>query len=437
MQELSVQPVKKINAVLNVPGDKSISHRAVMLAGFASGTTRVTNFLPSDDCLCSLRAMQALGAQVERLDETTLEITGCNGTFLPPRESIDCGNSGTSIRLLAGLVAGQPFRTHFHGDASLSSRPMKRIVEPLTQMGARVECEGPNFRPPLTVHGGPLTAITYSTPVASAQLKSCILLAGLQAEGKTTVIESSPSRDHTERMLQHFHGSIQRVGLQTSVFGKNGLHAEDIHVPGDFSSAAFWLVAASAFPNGSITLPNVGLNPTRTGLIRVLLRMGALIHETVESTGCEPAGTLIVEKGGHLKPTSVGGDEIPNIIDELPILAIAFALAKGVSEIRDAAELRVKETDRIAAVATNLRKFGVPVEERPDGLIIEGGQPITGATVESFGDHRIAMAFAILGLFAQGTTRVLNTGCVATSYPTFPDHLRQILKPPIQPRNLR
>lgn len=437
MPDLTVRPVKRFQALLEVPGDKSISHRAAMFAGFANGTSRVTNFLPSEDCLCTLRAMQALGARAERIDETTLEITGRGGAFLPPCESLDCGNSGTSMRLLAGLVAGQPFQTHFHGDASLSTRPMKRIVEPLEKMGARVECEGKDFRPPLTVHGGNLTGIAYRTPVASAQLKSCILLAGLQAEGKTSVIEPALSRDHTERLLRHFHGSIQNHGLETTVFGKNGLHAEDLEVPGDFSSAAFWLVAAAAFPHGQVTLPRVGLNPTRTGLIRVLLRMGALIHETVDFAGPEPYGTLMVEKGGNLKGTSVGGDEIPNIIDELPILAIAFALADGVSEIRDAAELRVKETDRIAAVATNLRKFGVPVEERPDGMIVEGGKPLKAATVESFGDHRIAMAFAILGLFAPGTTRVLDTGCVATSYPSFAAHLHQVLKPPTRPRTLR
>jgi len=428
MSEIKVKRLKKLQARFQVSGDKSISHRSAILAGFASGKTKVTGFLNSEDCLNTLHAMQALGVETETLSETSFVITGRSGKFLAPGESLDCGNSGTSIRLLAGLLAGQPFDTRLFGDASLSKRPMKRIVEPLQLMGGKITCEGADLRPPITVHGTALKGITYQTPIPSAQLKSALLLAGLQAEGKTVVKESIQSRDHTERMLKHFHASMHQEGTEVSVYGGHTLHAQDIQVPGDISSAAFWLVAAAAFPKSRITLPCVGLNPTRTGLLNVLMRMGAQITETVESNGVEPYGTLSINEGGALKATTVGGKEIPNVIDELPILAVAFALAEGTSVIKDATELRVKETDRIAALAVNLRAFGVEVEETPDGLIVHGGKPIKAATVESFGDHRIAMAFIILGLFAEGTTVVKGTECIATSYPLFEKHLNMVIR---------
>ena len=416
-----------MNAEIQVPGDKSISHRSVMLSGIADGVTRITGFLPSEDCLCSLYAMQALGVEVETIDPTTFLIHGRNGKLKAPLEPLDCGNSGTTIRLLAGLVAGHSFSTRLYGDASLSRRPMKRIADPLQLMGAEVICEGENQRPPLQIKGKHLKSIKYEMPVASAQLKSCILFAALNAKGKTVVKQPSICRNHTELMLQHFSASIIPGDKKIELNGDCKLQARDLHVPGDFSSAAFWLVAASAMPGASLILPRVGLNPTRTALVNVLIRMGAQIKEHVENHDFEPYGTLRIEEGVSLKGTTIDGDEIPNLIDELPIIAVAAALAQGTTIIKDAQELRVKESDRIAALALNLRAFGVPVEETPDGLIIEGGEPIHAARVQSLGDHRIAMAFAILGLYAEGTTVIEDTDCIKTSYPGFEKHLATVL----------
>jgi 3-phosphoshikimate 1-carboxyvinyltransferase len=419
MANITVRRLKRLNAELRMPGDKSISHRAMILAGLASGTSTVSGLLASGDCLQTLQAMQALGVETEMLDAGTFRITGRRGKLLPSGEPIDCGNSGTTMRLLAGILAGQPFASRLIGDASLIRRPMKRIAEPLAQMGGMVTCEGPDMTAPLRIQGAALKGIDYTLPVASAQLKSCLLLAGLNAEGKTVLEEPEATRDHTERLLAHFHASFLKSGSKLSVHGGHELHANDLVVPGDFSSAAFWVVAAAASDNGRLIVPGVGLNPTRTAFLSVLTRMGAKVFESVESSGPEPMGTLRVQEGAALKGTVISGKEIPNLIDELPILAVACALAQGTSEIRDAAELRVKESDRIAALATNLRAFGVTVEEKPDGMIIEGGAILKGASVDSFGDHRIAMASVILGLFAHGQTRVFNTDCIGISYPTF------------------
>ncbi|MFZ5807529.1 MAG: 3-phosphoshikimate 1-carboxyvinyltransferase [Verrucomicrobiota bacterium] len=421
MKSLKVKPIRSFHTEVLVPGDKSISHRAAILGGMASGTTRVTGFLNSEDCLCTMSIMEALGVKVDRLSETSYIIEGRAGKLLRAAEALDCGNSGTSMRLLAGLLAGQPFTSVLVGDASLSRRPMKRIVEPLEKMGAAVVCEGKDFRPPLKIEGKSLKGISYRTPVPSAQVKSCILLAGLNAEGKTEVKEDFASRDHTERMLKHFQASITCENHTATLRGGHKLQANDVDVPGDISSAAFWLVAAAAFPGAKLTLHKVGLNPTRTGVLNVLTRMGARISEEVFDTGVEPMGNLFIHNGGHLKGTQIGGAEIPNVIDELPILAVAGALAEGTTIIRDAKELRVKETDRIAALASNLRAFGVNATEQPDGLIIEGkgNKKLKGARVQSYGDHRIAMAFAILGLFCKGETLIDDTACIATSYPTF------------------
>lgn len=404
-----------------------MSHRAIMFAGLADGPTRVTGFLPSEDCLSTLHAMQALGVEIDSVDATTHIVQGRAGKLLAPAEPLDCGNSGTTMRLLSGILAGQPFTSRLFGDASLSKRPMKRVKEPLERMGAVIRCEGANDRPPLEITGGPLRGIDYTTPVASAQLKSALLLAGLQASGKTRVTEPTASRDHTERMLRHFHAHLVIEGHSVTVHGGTRLHGQDFHVPGDFSSAAFWLVAAAAMPGARLKITNVGLNPTRTGLLNVLLRMGAQIRESVGSEAVEPCGTLEITEGAQLKGTEIGGAEIPNVIDEIPILAVAAALAKGRTVIKDAAELRVKESDRLAAIATNFRAFGVPIEETPDGLIIEGGAPLHAAKVPSYGDHRIAMASAILGLFADGASIIEDTACIHTSYPTFEKHLAEIL----------
>ena len=428
MASLKSKKLKSIPAEITVPGDKSISHRSAMFAGLAKGTTVIDGFLPSEDCLCTVHAMQALGATVEPLEEVEgiglvkLAITGNGMKLKAPSKPVDCGNSGTTIRLLSGILAGQNFKTELFGDASLSRRPMKRVADPLGQMGAKITGQGEKICAPLTVEGGNLKSIYYKLPVASAQVKSAILLAGLFAQGKTTVVEPVPTRNHTERLFTHFGIKWLREDDCVTVYGGQEPRATDIVVPGDISSAAFWMVAAAATPGAQITLKNVGLNPTRTGIIKVLLRMGALVTSSETHSDGEPRGNITV-RGGDLNATVIGGAEIPNVIDELPILAVAGALARGKTLIRDASELRVKETDRIAAVAQNLRAMGVTVTEHPDGMEIEGGAKVQGATRPCWGDHRIAMAFLVAGLFAEGTTTIEGTECIATSYPGFEHHL--------------
>ena len=435
MSQLKVRKLKYIPPELTVPGDKSISHRAVMFAGLCEGTTIIENFLASDDCLCSLNAMQALGASYEVLETddrgkpVKLSVTGRGMKLTAPSGPIDCGNSGTTMRLISGILAGQPFSTTLTGDESLSKRPMKRVADPLALMGAKVEGQGEKICAPLTIHGAALKAMTYTLPVASAQVKSAVLLAGWQAPGKTSVIEPVQTRDHTERLLAHFQVKCVRDGNMVSIYGGQKPTATDLFVPGDISSAAFWMVAAGATPDAKLTIKNVGLNPSRTGIINVLVRMGAKISDTVSTHDGEPLGNIVVN-GGELNATHIAGEEIPNVIDELPILAVAAALARGNTIIRDAAELRVKETDRIAAVAHNLRQMGVPVDEFQDGMEITGGMALKGAELTSFGDHRIAMAFAIAGLFAEGVTTINDTDCIATSYPGFEKHLELFLTEP-------
>jgi len=330
------------------------------------------------------------------------------------------------MRLLSGILAAQPFRSRLIGDASLSRRPMKRVMDPLTQMGAKIHTEGGGGRPPLVIEGGPLTGIEYTSPVASAQVKSAVLLAGLFAKGTTSVTEPEQSRDHTERMLAWHRVRATKENLTVSISGGQTLESRDFVVPGDISSAAFWLVAAAAQPGSHLLIKNVGLNPTRTGIIPVLIRMGGHLSENVGDAEGEPRGNIEV-RGARLQGRTIEGMEIPNVIDELPILAVAGALAEGRTVIRDARELRVKETDRIAAMARNLRAFGVRVDEREDGMEIEGGAELRGAEVESFGDHRIAMAGAILAMFAEGPSVIRDTDCVNTSYPGFYKTLRRFM----------
>ncbi|MCX6976629.1 MAG: 3-phosphoshikimate 1-carboxyvinyltransferase, partial [Verrucomicrobia bacterium] len=397
---------------------KSISHRAVMLAGLSNGPCLIKGFLSSEDCLCTVGAMRSLGVQIDFIDETTLIVHGVRRVFTAPLGDIDCGNSGTTMRLMAGILAGQPFRSRLVGDASLSKRPMKRIMDPLGQMGAKITAEGKDGRPPLTIEGGNLEPIHFLSPVASAQVKSAVLLAGMFAKGKTSVTEPTQSRDHTERMLEYFLVRPQKQGLTVGIFGEQTPESREFQVPGDISSAAFWLVAAAAQPQSRLLVKNVGLNETRSGVLAVLIRMGAVIRERITSPQAEPIGVVDIQ-GGVLKGTEIKGAEIANVIDELPILAVAGALAQGKTVIRDAGELRVKETDRLAAIATNLRAMGVTVTETESGLEIIGGSPLRGAKMDSFGDHRIAMAFAIAGLFADGETVITGTECVNTSYPSF------------------
>ncbi len=427
MPDWKIEKAPTVHAELTVPGDKSISHRAIMLAALSNGRGEVTGFLPSEDCLSTMKAFQQLGVPIERTDETTVIIEGKRGHFTAPTGDIDCGNSGTTMRLLCGILAAQPFRSRLVGDASLSKRPMRRVIDPLTQMGAKITAEGDKGCAPLVIEGGPLKAIDYKSPVASAQVKSAILLAGLFAKGTTSVTEPELSRDHTERMFAWHLLRPRKNGLTVSVIGGETLESRDFSVPGDISSAAFWLVMAAAQPGSHLLVKNVGLNPARTGVLAVLIRMGAHVSEIVENSDCEPSGTVEV-RGTKLRATTIGGAEIPNVIDELPILSVAAALAEGRTIIKDAHELRVKETDRIAAVARNLRAFGVKVDEREDGMEIEGGAALHGAEVESFGDHRIAMAFAVLASFAQGPSFIRNTDCVNTSYPGFNDTLKKLAK---------
>jgi len=418
---------------IKVPGDKSISHRAAILAGLADGQSEITGFLASEDCLATATAVRALGATVEFLngDKTALKITGTGMALVEPMERIDCGNSGTTMRLLSGVLAAQPFRSELCGDQSLSRRPMKRVIDPLGQMGGTVTGQGEKGTPPLTIAGAEPVPVRYELPVASAQVKSAVLLAGLFADGTTTVIEPTPTRDHTERMLKVFGAGTERDGNAISITGGQSLQGSDFYVPGDISSAAFWIVAAAARPGADLTVEGVGLNPTRTGVLDVLRRMGARI-ETASSGGdlTEPYGSVRV-RGTQLRGTEIRGAEIANVIDELPVLAVAGALAEGVTRIGDAAELRVKESDRIAAVAGNLLKMGASVEELPDGMEICGGQPLQGTVLESFGDHRIAMAFTVAGLFAGGETVLENTACVDTSYPGFEQVLTGLLAAPV------
>ena len=428
----TVRHARQISGEISVPGDKSLSHRAVLFSALADGITVIDGFLPGEDCVCTMRALQAMGCVIEVESKTRLVVHGTDGKLRAPLEPLDCGNSGTAMRLMAGVLAGQPFSSRLIGDASLSSRPMKRIVDPLRLMGAKIQGRGEKHTAPLEISASPLTGIEYTLPVASAQLKSCLLLAGLAATGTTSVTEKTPSRDHTERLLAHFHAppvidlSPDGKGKTIRVRGGSRLHGRDFTVPGDFSSAAFWIAAAAALPGADLTITQLGLNGTRTGLLSVLLRMGAHLHESVSDSACEPFGTVRVY-GRKLRGTKIAGAEIANVIDELPIIAVIGALAEGDTEIRDAHELRVKETDRIAAMAKNLRAFGVTVDEHDDGMTIHGGSALKGAKVGSFGDHRIAMSCAILGLFAKGETTIEETGCIATSYPTFQDDLHKIV----------
>jgi 3-phosphoshikimate 1-carboxyvinyltransferase len=433
MAELRVARAPHIDSEIVVPGDKSISHRAVILAALSNGSCTIEGFLPSQDCRCTVEAMRMLGIAVEQPDETTLIIHGQRGHFRAPGGPLDCGNSGTLMRLLCGLLASQPFESELIGDASLSSRPMNRVIEPLAKMGAVIEATGPNGTAPLKIKGQKLEPIRYELPVASAQVKSAILLAGLQTPGKTTVVEPVLLRDHTERMMDYFLIKTIREqinsGYSVSVYGEQVAESRDFVVPGDISSAAFWLVAAAAQEGSNLLIRDVGLNETRSGILSVLLRMGAHVREVVEDTEHgEPRGEIRIE-GTRLHGTVIAGNEIPNVIDEIPILAVAASLAQGKTLIRDAHELRVKETDRLAAIAANLTSMGVDVVEFQDGLEINGGAPLMNGRLKSFGDHRIAMAFAIAGLFADGETIIEDAECIHTSYPGFENHLNDLLFP--------
>ena len=415
-----------------MPGDKSISHRYAMLAALAEGTSDLRNFAAAADCHSTLACMKALGAGV-KVDGTTIHVTGCGLHGLKSSwRALDAGNSGTTIRLLSGILAGQDFKTTISGDDSLQKRPMKRVVGPLREMGAEIKAREDNFAP-LEIRGGKLRAIEYKMPMASAQVKSAVLLAGLFAEGETIVAEPARTRDHTELALEEFGAPVERNARVTKIrgAGSNGsikLTARNLDVPGDISSAVFFIAAASLFPESSILIQNVGLNPTRTAILDVFAQMGASIQiHSVQSSHGEVIGDLAV-KGAALKGGVVSGDTIPLVIDELPMLAALGPFTEEGIEIRDASELRVKESDRIAVLVENLRKMGATVEERPDGLKVAGRSAgkLRGAEIEPHGDHRIAMAFAIAGLAADGATTVRDAECAGVSFPTFYEDLNRV-----------
>jgi len=411
------------------PGDKSISHRAILFGSLAEGESSYDNFLEAEDCLHTLEAMRQIGVQIRHEQGTgRVQITGkgLHG-FSAPGKELYLGNSGTSMRLLLGLLAGQRFEAVLSGDPSLSVRPMRRVTDPLKQMGAQIKGrENGNFAP-LTIRGGKLRGIDFDNKLSSAQVKSALLFAGMYAEGRTIVREAVPSRDHTERFLEATGAHFQKIGNHLIIEKTEMLLPLKSRVAGDISSAAFFIVGAAMIPGSEVTVRDVGLNPTRTGLLEVLKRMGAKIETEVIQTVPEPMGTIHVQ-GAKLKGTGITRVEIPSLIDELPVLMVAMALAEGESLISGAAELRVKETDRIQSMVKNLKALGASIEELPDGSLIRGVEAFHGATVESFGDHRTAMSMGVASLAAKGTITVTDTDCIATSYPAFTDHYRHLLK---------
>ncbi|HSW36512.1 MAG TPA: 3-phosphoshikimate 1-carboxyvinyltransferase [Candidatus Limnocylindrales bacterium] len=418
-------PPAAFKGQLTMPGDKSITHRAVIFGALANGVTEVNGFLDADDCQSTLDCLQSLGV-VYTVRCGSLVIQGRGMDLKQPRTVLDAGNSGTTARLLLGVLAGQSFSVTITGDESLQKRPMKRVVEPLRLMGAVVEGEG--SRLPLTIRGGKLKALSYRSPQASAQVKSAILLAGLYADGITSVEEPYTSRNHTELMLAQFGANIQVTGNKVSVGGGSRLEGTQVWVPGDISSAAFFMVAAAIIPGSQVLLQNVGINPTRSGIIDLLREMGADIELREQRFwGQEPVADILVRGGAPLKAISVRGEQIPRVIDEIPVLAVAAAVAAGTTIISDAAELRVKEADRITALTGQLTRLGVKITETEDGMFVEGGSELTGAEVESCGDHRIAMALAVAGLVAQGKTTIRDAEVVGISFPGFMAALHSLI----------
>ncbi len=420
---LTVEKSKSLSGRIEVPGDKSISHRALLLGAIAEGTTRVQNFLPAADCLATLACVRAMGVEVERLSETELIVYGRSlHGLMETKDVLDCAGSGTTMRLLAGILTGQPFYSVLTGNQQLRRRPMGRIAEPLRQMGATVFGRDNGRLPPLTILGGNLHGIEYRLPVASAQVKSAILLAGLYADGPTVIHEPGPARDHTERMLAAMGANIQYpISNITGITlrGDTELSSLDIVVPGDISSAAYFIAAACLVPGSEVAVVGVGVNPTRTGFLDALREMGAdILMENQHEVSGEPVADIVVQ-AGDLRGIEVKGEQVPRMIDEFPILAVVASQAQGTTVVSDAAELRVKETDRIANITVELRKLGARIEERPDGFVVEGPTRLVGAQVNSHGDHRLAMSLAIAGLVAEGETTIEGAECIADSFPGF------------------
>jgi 3-phosphoshikimate 1-carboxyvinyltransferase len=425
---VTIAPARRVRGRIRVPGDKSIAHRYALLAALAGGRSELSNYAPGADCQSTLACLRALGVPVEIGPAGAIILLGRGSEGLSsPRDPLDCGNSGTTMRLLAGVLAGQRFSTVMAGDASLSRRPMRRIAVPLERMGARVETV--DGHAPITVHGAELRGIAYATEVPSAQVKSAALFAGLLARGATTVTEAAATRDHTERAITAFGGAVAVDGRAVRVEGGQRLHGQVLSVPGDFSSAAFWMVAAAALPGSRIEIEDVGLNPTRTALAGVLARFGARVSLTPSpGSGGEPRGTIVVEADAA-RPVEIAPEEVPGLIDELPALA-ALAAHGGEVGVRGAAELRVKESDRIAALVSGFRALGLDADERPDGFVVQGARRAArapGGVADAHGDHRLAMAFAIAALGAERPSTIQGSDAVAVSYPGFFEALGQLV----------
>ena len=414
-----------LRGTLTIPGDKSISHRAVMFGALAKGTTRISHFLEGADCLSTIACFRSMGIEIERNgDEVLVHGKGLHGLHAPERV-LDVGNSGTTTRLISGILAGQRFSSELDGDDSIRTRPMKRIMTPLRQMGADIESMNGTGCAPLRINGKPLHAIHYDSPVASAQVKSCVLLAGMYGDGVTSVTEPYLSRNHTEIMLKYFGAEVSSEGTTASILPEPVLEARDIVVPGDISSAAYFIAAGLLTPDSEIILKNVGINPTRAGMLKICRAMGADITLLNENHEGEPTADLLI-RTSRLHGTDIGGADIPTLIDELPMLAVMSAFAEGTTTIRDAAELKVKESDRIATVTEGLRRMGAHVTPTDDGMVIQGGAPLHGAVIDSHLDHRIAMSFAVAGTVCDGVTDIQGADCVTISYPNFYRDLYQL-----------
>jgi 3-phosphoshikimate 1-carboxyvinyltransferase len=420
----TITPARSVHGTIRVPGDKSISHRYALLSALADGESLLTNFAPGADCRSTLACLARLGIRIREIDGHAIGLLGLDFRMTMPAGPLDAGNSGSTMRMLAGVLAAQPFTSHLVGDASLSRRPMRRVIDPLTRMGARVEST--DGHAPLTIHGSRLRAITHRPDVPSAQVKSAVLLAGLRAEGTTSVVEPAHTRDHTERALTAFGFSPHVDGLTVSVTGGGRAISQSLAIPGDFSSAAFWMVAAAALPGSRVEIVEVGLNPTRIGLLDVLRRFGARvrIHQTDSAAG-EPRGTVVVEFN-ETRPVEIEPDEVPGLIDEIPAIA-ALAACGGEVGVRGAAELRVKESDRISALVAGFRGIGIDADERPDGFIVHGSGPPSGGVADAHGDHRMAMAFAVAALAGRSPTRIEGADAVVISYPEFFETLNQLV----------
>lgn len=411
---------KPLHGELTVPGDKSISHRSVMFGAISEGITEVTHFLKSADCLSTISCFRKMGITIEEEAQTLLiHGKGLHG-LSAPSEVLDTGNSGTTTRLISGILAGQSFESHLIGDASICKRPMGRIMKPLLAMGADIASDKGNDCAPLTIKGHPLKAIHYDSPVASAQVKSCVLLAGLYADGPVSVTEPALSRNHTELMLSSFGASVTSFGTTATILPDPHLTGQKVSVPGDISSAAYFICAALMVPGSEVLIRNVDINPTRDGILRVVRAMGADIeYQNIREQAGEKTADLLVRYTKDLHGTVIEGDLIPTLIDEIPVIAVLAATADGETVIRDAKELRVKESDRLTIMVDSLSVMGCDIEGTPDGMIIRGGRPMRGAQIDSHLDHRIAMSFAVASLVAEGTTAIQNAECVNISYPEF------------------